>query len=170
MNRKPWRGGDCSGFTIIEVIVTCVIIAILSTITIAGFSVWLPRYRLSTAARELYSTMQQVKITAIKQGKSCSITFQASPEEQYVAPALNNKTVKLSEYAGGVIYGKAPGDTTAYTAYPASPITMNARGLPVPTAEYRVYLTNQKASNYYMVSLGPSGVLSLKRWVSSSYE
>jgi prepilin-type N-terminal cleavage/methylation domain-containing protein len=110
MNRRPWRNGDCSGFTIIEVIVACAIIAILSTITVAGFSAWLPNYRLNTAARELYSTMQQVKITAIKQGKPCSITFAASPEEKYVAAALNNKTVKLSDYGGGVKYGKAPGD------------------------------------------------------------
>jgi prepilin-type N-terminal cleavage/methylation domain-containing protein len=165
MNRRPWPDGDCSGFTIIEVLVTCAIMAVLSTITIAGFSAWLPSYRLNTAARELYSTMQQVKITAIKQGNPCTITFPVGPD-RYVAAALNNKTVRLSDYGSGVIYGGAPGSGAPIPPYTS--ITVNARGLPVPGAEYRVYLTNDKGSNYYMVSIEPSGVLKLLRCAPGS--
>jgi hypothetical protein len=106
--------------------------------------------------------MQQLKSTAIKQGKSCTITFTAT---QYVAPLLNNKTVNLSDYGGGVIYGKAPGYSSTFPLYPAS-VTVNARGL--PGAEFRVYLTNDKGSNYYMVKIGPSGVLRLLRCAPGS--
>ena len=177
MNRRPWLCGGCSGFTMIEIIVTCVIIAILSTITMAGFSAWLPSYRLNTAARELYSTMQQVKIAAIKQGKPCTINFAVAGGDRYTAPALNNKTVRLSEYGSGIMYGGAPGSGAPTPPYTASTVSVNARGLPEPQPPtfpsgtiYRVYLTNERGSNYYEVSIGPAGVLSLKRWVSGSYQ
>jgi prepilin-type N-terminal cleavage/methylation domain-containing protein len=40
-----------SGFTLIEVLMTIVVLAILAAVAVPGFSVWLPNYRLKAAAR-----------------------------------------------------------------------------------------------------------------------
>jgi prepilin-type N-terminal cleavage/methylation domain-containing protein len=50
----PASGGakSASGFTMIEVLIVIVILAILMSIAIPGFSRWLPNYRLKGAARD----------------------------------------------------------------------------------------------------------------------
>ena len=50
------------GFTMIELMITIVILCILLGLAIPGFSRWLPNYRLRGAARDLYSNLQLAKI------------------------------------------------------------------------------------------------------------
>ena len=64
-----------SGFTLQEVLITFAIISILSAIAVPGFSRWLPNYRLKSAARDVVSNFQLAKLTAIKKGINCTITF-----------------------------------------------------------------------------------------------
>jgi Tfp pilus assembly protein FimT len=63
------------GFTTIELVVIIVIMGILVTIAIPGFSRWLPNYRLRAATRDLFSNIQHGKLTAIKRHRTCAITF-----------------------------------------------------------------------------------------------
>ncbi len=83
------------GFTLVEVLVTFAIIAILSAIAVPGFSRWLPNYRLKSAARDVVSNFQLAKLTAIKKGINCTITF--------------NKTISGETY-DYVIYEDADND------------------------------------------------------------
>ena len=161
MNRRSGFQNDCLGFTLIEVIVACVIITVLGSIAIAGFSVWLPGYRLKAAARDLYSNMQRTKMIAIKSNGDCSIIFSASPA-QYVVSGVT-KTVVLSEYGNGVIF-QGPGGQT----FSAATITFNSRGR--CNAGY-AYLTNEKKTAYYRV--GPSwstGRIRFQRYVSGTWQ
>lgn len=64
-----------AGFTLVEVLVTFAIIAILSAVAVPGFSRWIPNYRLKNAARDVVSNFQLAKLTAIKKGVNCTITF-----------------------------------------------------------------------------------------------
>jgi type II secretory pathway pseudopilin PulG len=63
------------GFTTIELVVIIVIMGILATIAIPGFSRWLPNYRLRAAARDMFSNFQHAKLTAVKRHQTCAITF-----------------------------------------------------------------------------------------------
>ncbi|RLB14646.1 MAG: prepilin-type cleavage/methylation domain-containing protein, partial [Deltaproteobacteria bacterium] len=64
-----------NGFTLIEFLVTFVILGILTAIAIPGFARWLPNYRLKSAARDVYSNMQLAKMGAIKANADWAIVF-----------------------------------------------------------------------------------------------
>jgi type IV fimbrial biogenesis protein FimT len=64
-----------NGFSTIELLVTMIILAIVALIAIAGFSRWLPNYRLRVAARDVFSNFQHARLTAVKLHAVCAITF-----------------------------------------------------------------------------------------------
>ncbi|MBW1692494.1 MAG: prepilin-type N-terminal cleavage/methylation domain-containing protein [Deltaproteobacteria bacterium] len=72
------------GFTLMELLVTMLVLAIVVTITIPVFARWLPNYRLRASVRDLYSNLQLAKITAIRKSMNCTMTFnQAIGAENY---------------------------------------------------------------------------------------
>src|SRR5512136_2836896 len=104
------------GFTLLELMVTIVILCILLGLAIPGFSRWLPNYRLRGAARDMYSNLQLAKMTAVKDRARCGILFDVTNSRCRVVSAGPNrtfgdsddvtlKTVNLSEYGSGVGYG-----------------------------------------------------------------
>jgi len=63
------------GFSIIELLITFIILGILTAIAIPGFARWLPNYRLKSATRDVFSNFQLAKLTSIKSNSYCAITF-----------------------------------------------------------------------------------------------
>ena len=163
MKRESGKKGGRSGFTLVELMVVCATVMILGTISTAGFSVWLPSYRLKSAARELYSTMQQVKLSAIKQRGSCTITYSTSPSHQYVATGVA-KTVKLSDYGSGVQFLGPSGET-----FSPSVITFNSRGTCDGIVGY-AYLSNQKQSAYYRIGPMSTGAIQLQKYNAGAWQ
>ncbi len=64
-----------SGFTLAELMVAISIMAILSAIALPAYTTWLPGYKMNSAARELYSSLQQAKMAAIKSNTQYSVVF-----------------------------------------------------------------------------------------------
>jgi prepilin-type N-terminal cleavage/methylation domain-containing protein len=67
--------GGSKAFTLLEVLMVMLIMAIAAAFAIPAFSTWLPDYRLKAAARDLFSNLQLAKITAAKNGSFCTICF-----------------------------------------------------------------------------------------------
>ena len=144
-----------SGFSLVELLTTIAIIAVLAAIAIPAFSGWIPNYRLKMAARDLYSNMQLAKLTAVRNNQNCSITLSTSPDRYTVS--LINKTVVLGDYGSGVKFD----DPTHLLTFKKSPLTFNPRGM--SNSGY-VYLSNEKNSAYYRVSPISSGAIILQKW------
>jgi prepilin-type N-terminal cleavage/methylation domain-containing protein len=68
-----------SGFSLMELMVTIAIIGILCGIATPNFIKWLPRHRVGSAARELKSTLEFARISAIKTNADVTVNFNWEP-------------------------------------------------------------------------------------------
>jgi prepilin-type N-terminal cleavage/methylation domain-containing protein len=184
------------GFTLLELMVTIVILCILLGLAIPGFSRWIPNYRLRGAARDIYSNFQLAKMTAVKDRARCGVLFDvANARYRVVSAGLNRtfesnsgtvggddvvlKTVNFSEYGSGVGFGH--GAATAgvggagfdnNVTFDEDGILFDSRGLvfkPSGAAglDGYVYLQNNR-NNSYAVGVWSSGVVVMRRFITGS--
>ncbi len=82
-----------SGLTIIEVLTVIVIMAIMMGIGFPYIIGWLPSHRARNAARDVHSTMQSARMTAIKEHQPCTVTFDANGYKVYFDDPGNHNYV-----------------------------------------------------------------------------
>ena len=143
-----------SGFTLIQLIIVIVLLAILAGVGVPNFLSWLPKHRLKHAARDLYSNLQLEKMTAIKANKDCRVNYYKNPDRYMIN--LLNKTIKLSDYKSGISFCGPNNQTFA-----AAAITFNSRG--TGNSGY-AYLSNSGKTAYYRVGPLTSGAIKLQKW------
>ena len=64
-----------SGLSMVEALVSMVILAIIAAIALPNFIAFRQNSQLGAVTRELFSGFQQAKMTAIKRNTNCTITF-----------------------------------------------------------------------------------------------
>lgn len=160
-----------NGFTLIEVMITVAIIGVVSAIAIPNYIDVLPKIRLQSAARDIYSNLQKAKIQAIKENRDIRVRFAntAHPGYYYFDIDENNAhtpgefRVELNAY-NDVDFGSGNATLTwNNTAIAqATIITFSARG----TANSgTVYLENQRNPQVsYAITSQTSGAVKLRRY------
>ncbi len=73
-----------SGFTLIEVMVVVAIVGIMSAVAIPSIINWLPNYRLSSAAGDIVSCLQEAKMRAVKENTNVIVIFSSNEYEAFV--------------------------------------------------------------------------------------
>ena len=171
------------GYSIIELAVTLVVMGIVASIAIPGFSRWLPDYQLKTATTELYSNLQMAKMYAVRDNTEWSVLFLIGGS--YVlrkegATQTEHPLVSLSDYRGGVAYGygnatdsipssgSPPADVVTFPYYdPNYEVKFNPRGM--ADSEGYVYLQNNKNVTYAVGSL-TTGLILMRKWTGAAWE
>jgi type IV fimbrial biogenesis protein FimT len=156
------------GFTLLEIFVAVVTLAILATIAVPGFTVWLPNKRLKGAVRDLKSDMELSKLRAVRENGNVALTFDTEN---------NTYTVFVDNGAGGgtasdwIRNGSeaviktvvVPPDVTLYEARfagGAPRCRFDGRGLPNGLGGH-VYMRNTR-NNYLGLALSMVGHVQIR--------
>lgn len=183
---------DIQGFTLIEVMVTLAIIAVVTAISAPAFTALAPNMQLKSATRDLFSHLQEAKMLAIKENRKVSVQFSPAGYS-YSEPFADDddsgtytvgeefsdtngdgvhstlKTITLgTDYDHGIAFGTGKatknwnGDDITATA-PAR-ITFNSRGT---SASRSIYLENKNQDICYAVSTRTTGSMKTRKYDGS---
>ncbi len=177
-----------AGFTFIELMVTIAIIGVLAGAAIPTFSVWLPNYRLKSAAMDLYSNFQETKMMAVRANRTHAVEFVPAQnlyrildcgDDNSCASTGDNttlRTIRLSDYdaKGGITFGNGNATTPAGASFgdfvtyssPDNTTTFNSRGM--SNAGY-VYLDNTKGTAY-TIGTESSGFIKMRKWRGGDWQ
>jgi type IV fimbrial biogenesis protein FimT len=184
-----------NGFTLLELLMTFVVLGIVTSIAVPAFSRWLPKYRLKEAVNDVYADMQLTRIGAIKANAEWAIVFDAaaSPGRYFICsnngangvwdgPAVMGgddtieKTVNLSKYKSGVDFGNGSA-TSPFGGLPfgdgvtfdGDTAVFTAGGMVGGTTDGYVYLQNANNSAYVVGALA-NGFILMKRWNGAEWQ
>jgi prepilin-type N-terminal cleavage/methylation domain-containing protein len=144
-----------SGFTLIELIVVIALIIILSAIAIPNYIAWLPKYRLNSAVDDVFVTLQQARLQAIRENAPVVVTFNAGTGRYtvFVDNGLTDAATDTFDTAlrgNGTRDGEEPvvrrmrvpeGVTLDEVTYAGGQISYNSRGL---GESGHVYMSNNR--------------------------
>jgi prepilin-type N-terminal cleavage/methylation domain-containing protein len=149
-----------AGFTLTELVIVIAVLGILTAVAVPSFLSWLPKYRLRSAARDLYSNLHLAKMAAIKTNQKCRVNYRVNPDQYRVS--LLKKTVILKNYGSDVKF-EGPNKKT----FAVDTITFNSRG--TSNSGY-AYLSNSGNTDFYRVGPLTSGAIKLQRWSKGSWK
>jgi len=109
-----------SGFTLIEFLTVIAIIAVVATIVLPNVISWLPRYRLSSGAEEIQSTLQLARLGAIKQNRDATVTFDTA-NQTFLATIIDGQMIKKGKMPAGILIDSV--------SSPSSLVQFDSRGL-----------------------------------------
>jgi len=104
-----------------EMMVVIAIIAIMSAIAIPGIIHWLPKQRVGNAAREVKSTLEFARGSAIKRNTQVRVDFDWANDNLTVVEVVNLVETTLRTR-------RLPGDVDLQADGLVSPVTYNGQG------------------------------------------
>jgi prepilin-type N-terminal cleavage/methylation domain-containing protein len=98
MTRNAIRGGREGGFSLLELLVTILVIGIVSSFAIYGFNNVLPTLRADSASQLLVAQLRQARQASVDQRRDILVTFRGTSEIVIVRLNLDSTTTPLSDY------------------------------------------------------------------------
>jgi Tfp pilus assembly protein FimT len=146
------------GFTMLEALIVIAIMAMV-TISVPAFYAWFKGQGAGLAADQLRADLQQARIMAVNQRRTCALEFHMPNVNQYTN-TLNQRVTFLSGYHGGVRFLNKGPDGAAM----APQIAFNSQGMSTSAGARFVFLADEEGQAIYRVRvLGPGGI-QVGRW------
>ena len=182
------------GFTLVELIITVAIIALLLTVTVPAATLWLPNYYLRNAATDIFANMQYAKTEAVRNNSDYAVVFDpgngtyslvSNPGGDGVFGQGGDDTVvntiRVFDYGTNIAFGHTtatknyddgtaafPADEVSYSAtarYADNVVMFDSRGM---CNSGSVYVQNSQNRTYAVGTL-ISGVLRISSWDGSDW-
>jgi len=122
-----------AGFTLVELLVTMAIIGLVSSVPAVNMIRQIPRYRLTNAASQLTWTFRGLRMRAISQHHSVTVTFTNNHVYTVWTDLNDNGSSDSGEVQTVDINGAYPGVQLASTATPTFNATGTVTNLPTIT-------------------------------------
>lgn len=148
------------GFSMTELLVTIAIISIVSAISIPNMISWRSNQGVRLAANDFADEFMKAKMAAIKSNTTCTITISESANTCSFT-CMNDKTISLSDYTGGVSFGGPSGESSL--------ITINYAFNGISDASGSIFLKNSTGTKYYRILISFSGSVSTQKWSGSAW-
>ncbi len=182
------------GFTLVEMAIALIVITILAAVAVPVVNDTLPRYRLRSAARDIYSMTQRARINAVRDNTQWRIVFNnrndgntANDTVQLLSAGANGvwgdaddtatPATSLTGYGSGVSYfdqaqyGAVPVDwnNTAVTAgiNSVANFTFTSRGFSAAVTTDSVMLQNQDNSILFAITVNIGGAIKMRMYDGS---
>jgi type IV fimbrial biogenesis protein FimT len=139
-----------AGFTIIELIVTIAIIAVILSIAIPNFIGWRPEKRLAAAASDIQGALHVARLGALKENSAASVNFNINTDSYTVT--VNGRIVRSGQMPSGVELASV---TDLSTNTPTTATAFDSRGLATPSVE--IIVTGSGSSTPRCIQLNLSG-------------
>jgi len=93
------------GFTLLEIMVVMIIMAIVAAIGIPAFSSWREKQAVHNAAQSLLAHLKQARVLAVSENRSVSFTFTSTSYtfDAGVCASCKNYTVNLSQFSNNML-------------------------------------------------------------------
>jgi type IV fimbrial biogenesis protein FimT len=197
MKGSAFQKNRRNGFTLLELLMVVLIISIITAMAIPGFGVWLPNYRLKSAARDVFSNFQLAKLSAVKQNRAWAVIFDAgeSPGRYFLCSDDGGdgwdgpdfiggndtveKIVDLANYGNDIAFGHGDATDNATTGGGSFPDDDISYTTPENTAIFSpggtisnlgyVYLSNDRGQAFAIGTPSTAGVIVIRRWTNTGW-
>ncbi|MEJ2158822.1 MAG: GspH/FimT family pseudopilin [Desulfobacteraceae bacterium] len=176
---KGGSTGISPGFTLIELMVCIVIIAIMVAAAVPAVNGYMTRHAPQYAAEELWGDIQLARLRAARNNQRCQIQFNAPGPNQYQIVDVDNngniiaggpfKVVNLAKFRDNITFVPSPvaADPPPFAVIEfLSQGTVNLNTLPVgtlPANSNGIYLSNQGNDVFYRVLVSLAGGTAVHR-------
>jgi len=188
--QQPMRikSKNSCGFTLLELLLVAIVAGIAAALAIPALVEWVPEYRLRSAASELYSNLQWVKMEAVRRNTQCGIVFDTGSGRYFlcldsgadglwttVGDNSVTMTVDLSDFGSGVTFGhgNATGEVLTGDDFEAGHVTYDQAVVlfsPIGISDAGfTYLENGRATTAFAVGTLPSGVILIRKWAGGGW-
>ncbi|WDP93305.1 MAG: prepilin-type cleavage/methylation domain-containing protein [Desulfobacter sp.] len=181
----------------LELIIVIAIISIMVGMTATNLGPWQANMALKSAARDLYSIIQDARLLAVRNNSDAAVVFNAATNQYHLcsAPGADGRwdgandmngtgdntivrTITLNTPDNKARFGKGkanapvnggtmPGDYVEFSG-PDNVLVVNSRGLSLSGEGY-VYLENRYQDTAYAVGAEASGFVRMWKWQNGAW-